>query len=292
MALVLLLVALFAGIANILTFLWVIFFDSKTLPQVFRDIRNGRPARANLGASNRFDSGIRILNFFLTVCIIGLLIAYFLTPPRVIHVQTTPTPISSTTFTLFTHTVTPSLIPSPTPLYEANWVTSLNGWSGGSGWSVNNGMLVNNGTYQDPTQNRNKISILTPPIQSLPANYTVVAQIQFQGQVSSSSVTVFGIILRGGSDLNKAGYFCYIFNTNVAKIKIAPDIDTQNNTPFSLGTSWHTYQAIANGTTISFYLDNTLVGEVIDNTFTAHGVVGLIDINSQINVRSFQVLPV
>ncbi len=96
MALILLLIAFFAGIANILTFLWTIFFGSQTLPQVWRNRRSGKPVKNNVATSGNFDPIIRIVNLFLTAFIVVLLILYFTTQSRIIPPPPTYTPTPST----------------------------------------------------------------------------------------------------------------------------------------------------------------------------------------------------
>lgn len=283
---IVLFIAFFASIANILSFLWTIVFGPKTLPQVLRDIRSGKPIRYSVGTSSKFGSVFPIVNLLLTACILIILILY-VGQPKIITSQ--PANIATPTTTSPTPTNTSILTPSPTPLDQADWSTSLNGWTGGSEWSVNHGMLVNNGTNQNQ-DDRNKVSILAP-FQLQTANYIVEAEIQYLGKVSSSNITAFGIILRGGKDLMKTGYVCYIYNTTEAKIKIIPDANSQINLSSPLDTSWHKYLVVANNTTISFYLDNKQIGEVMDNSFTSPGMVGLLDNNSQINIRNFQVIP-
>lgn len=183
---------------------------------------------------------------------------------------------------------TPTPTPTPTPalLYQADWSSGLNGWVGGSDWSTNNGMLVNNGTNTD-ISGRSLFSIVAP-FQPKTANYVVEVQIQFLGQFSSSTDYLFGIMLRGGT---ATGYLCFIFDRNQARIRTAYGSIIQYALQLPIDMSWHTYRAVVNNNLISFFMDKTLVGEILDNTYMAPGVVGLIDINSQINVRSFTISP-
>lgn len=194
---------------------------------------------------------------------------------RLSHTPTVPSP---------TPTATPT--PTPTPLYQANWSSSLNGWKGGSEWSVNNGMLVNNGTNTDLSGQSN-FSIVAP-FHPQTANYAVEVQIQFLGQFSSSKDYLFGIMLRVGAAM---GYLCYIYDGNLARIKIASGGIIQYAFQLPIDMSWHMYRAVVNNNLITFFRDNALIGEVLDSTYTAPGVVGLVGINSQINVRSFAVFP-
>ncbi len=244
------------------------------------NLGNKREGNKMLLLKKRIPLALGVLVTVVAVVIVAVLVAPILLRKL--------TPLSSTP----TRTIKPT-VTSTSLLYQADWSKGMDGWRGGSEWSVKNGMLVNNGNNQI-IDDANKISILAP-FQPQTANYAVEAQIQFLGQVSSSSRgTVFGIFVHGGSHLDEIGYDCYFDNRdNSARIKLASDTEPrrQQVIPHPLGTTLHTYRVVAKNNVISFFMDNMSMPlvEVTDNTFMLPGMVGLMDINSQIKVSSFTV---
>jgi len=146
-------------------------------------------------------------------------------------------------------------------------------------------MLVSNGNEQDN-------DFIVSPYKPTTADYAVEAQIQFVGAAPPSTTLLFGIFVRSGSNGDVVGYDGYIYG-NFAKIRRAADPHTVilQQTPYSLETSWHTYRVEAKNSTITFFIDNKQMLQVVDTAYTLPGLVGLFDNNSQINVRSFTVLP-
>lgn len=198
------------------------------------------------------------------------------------------TTISPTNTPIATTTLTPTSCLNSCLLYQADWSKGMDGWSGGSQWGVNSsGILVSNGNSQN-----NKF--IVAPYRPTTANYAVEAQIQFLQPLSpSSDPTLFGIMVRGAAEGDKIGYDCYMYN-NSARIRVAADPNSQvlQQTPYTLDTSWHTYRVEVNNNSIKCFIDNMQVLQVTDNTYMLPGEVGLLDINSQINVRSFTVVSV
>lgn len=188
-------------------------------------------------------------------------------------------------------TPTPNSFPkTPVPpnfLYQENWSQGKDGWIGDSQWTVNsNGILTSDGNASESSY------YMLAPYQPPTANYAVEVQIQFLQFMNFPGPATFGIFVRSGTNEDEMGYQAYILD-GFAKIRIAHDPTSKvlKQTTYPLDFEWHTYRIEIKNSIISFLIDNNLLAQATDTTFTLPGRVGLFDNNCRLNVRSFTVLP-
>ncbi len=199
--------------------------------------------------------------------------------------STSPTPLAPTT----TPTPTASSLPGAI-LYQADWTSGMNGWTGGSQWKVVNGMLVSDGTNAGYTATG--VDAVTAPYQPSTANYAVEASIQI---VSSPDPCYFGIRGRVQSDgSNYDGYFVG-FDTSsggavIASFSAGDYWALRGSKEYSPGSGWHTYRAAFKDNQLTLLIDGNVVLQATDNKFLSAGQVGLGNGRCQVDVNRFQVL--
>lgn len=196
-------------------------------------------------------------------------------PPPVAAPPPAPTP-----------TQTPAAAPAPAPapppstapnvLYQADWSSGFNGWTGGRDWKTVAGMLVTDGSLG--------YSETIAPYRAPTADYSVAAEIQNLGGGYGT-----GLLVRrdqsgsyyGAMGPGPGGFTCI-------GIAHADCIGPRN--PFNDAGGWHTYRIDARGNHLSLFIDGYTVNELTDNRFLTGGGVGLVTSSVQFQVRSFKVL--
>lgn len=224
----------------------------------------------------------------------------------------------------FGHNVTPTasatavahetVVPTKTPSVAAGTVLcqydttqGFSGWSTSPQWKlINDGLLGSDGT--DNGQGSSNYIAWSGCNKLLTANYAVEAQIQLVKSINSNGDFEFGIMLRG--DGNASGYEGGMAQDSCYKQVVAMLSLVQNNfigfcstspvmssVTYQLDSNWHSYRAEITGNTIRLFIDGKKVLEASGNTLydgsgnilMDAGQVGLIDINGDINVKSFKV---
>lgn len=205
------------------------------------------------------------------------------------HTSTTPGATNSNTFTAGTPIT--SQLPTPLPtisdtLYSENWSKGTDHWTGSSEWKwFKEGFLGSDGT------DNSGYLVLSPYQLQTGGGYAIEAQIQWLS-FTHSILGDFGVVVESDSGGN--GYTCgidlaegaIIAKMESGTINYNSYLKTQQ---YGLDNGYHLYRVEIKNDTISFFIDGQLIVQAQDNTYTS-GSVGLRAYDSEINVRSFQVL--
>jgi hypothetical protein len=175
----------------------------------------------------------------------------------------------------------------------------MQGWVGPKSWKTVDGMLVNDGTV------RGFLPIIAP-FKLRSRDYVVQAQIR----MTTGNGSAFGIVVR--ADGTGGGYVAGVGTAWAATVasgrngaEIAEIYDLHGfwsanqiskrlavGQLFNPGAAWHTYRVEAKGNVIRFLADDKLLATVTDNLYLEPGQVGLWCDGYQIEVRSFEVMPI
>lgn len=180
--------------------------------------------------------------------------------------------------------VPPSAPPSPPPpgtvLYQANWSSGADGWSGSADWKILNGMLINDGTGSE------RSAMIAPYSGSL-FDYAIEATLQ---KLRGGD---FGLFLR------RDGRSGYTFRAGMVPNGWRYDLGTEIATEggeglgskvFNPGTDWHTYRFEARGNNLRLLVDNNLMAEAADNRYLTGSQAGIWASAAQLNVRGFRII--
>lgn len=280
MELLVLFIVILAGIANILSFLWLILFGSKTFRQVLEDRRQGRPINSPMTSGNR--NFIGYANLALTVILL-VVVSFFFFQTKENLVPNSPghglTPNA---------TLTSSNSNLPKVLYLENGSDNWNGWYGTSDWKVSNHTLLNDGTNfccgTQPT--------ITAPyqVQGTP-NYAIEVRTQVTNY-AKDYYPCFDITIRGFQlgDVWQ-GYKASVGCDGNVTIKVSTGTDAVLvHDRFNPGNAWHTYCFEARDTNIRLFVDGNLTLQTNDNRYLSGGQVGLKSFRTQLSVSSFKVI--
>jgi hypothetical protein len=183
-------------------------------------------------------------------------------------------------------TNTPTAVPTPdgTPICQSHWSSGRGDWIAGQDWSVSGGMLVNDGT------NGNSSNWAIAPCTLTSPDYAVEAEIQVihvPGYWDGGCDHGFGLVAR-------SGYRASIIYDRNATARLS----TMDTCGGALGDQsfapdiggWHTYRLEVRGNTLTFRIDGSVMVETTNNQFASAGQVGLWGVNTQIDVRRFEVI--
>jgi len=228
---------------------------------------------------------------------VPLTVAVTATPVGTATTAPTATPAATAT-TVPTATPAPSPTPQPKPgevMYQADWTTGMNGWSGSKDWKYVSGMIVDDGSVSQPS----KDTWIVSPYQPKTADYALEVEIQTIAPKCGKQYGAddFGIIARATNDgAIVGGYHCAAGPFRGSPpgglgIAATPYFTLQTDTQaYPQDAEWHTYRLEIKGNTMTLLLDGTKRITVADNTYLVSGKVGLFSNGAQISVRSFKVI--
>ena len=172
-------------------------------------------------------------------------------------------------------------------VYQADWSSDFNGWSGDDSWKVLRGMLLNDGT-----ENPARISVPFKPGERGLSDYAVEAEIQVVGKFNVSGDRSFRMILRSGYWVGIDWHSAFGNRASIAvacPCKFSGDNEIAVTT-FEGDSDWHTYRAEVYRNEIRLLVDGREIVKAIDNRYLEGGEIELWSANMQISVQSFKVI--
>lgn len=176
-------------------------------------------------------------------------------------------------------------------LYKAQWSKDRGGWLASSHWhwsDQNGGMILT-----DSMTN----SLMLAPYQVSTSSYAVEASIQYLSYTDLTG-TAYGLVVgrtpeKGevcGVGIHEKPEHLFIAQlarpTTQSQPIIAADVF---RSPVTMNTQWHTYRVEVTPSHIRFFLDNTFVGQVTNDTSIRDGQVGIYVVGTLIAVKNFTV---
>ena len=158
-------------------------------------------------------------------------------------------------------------------IYQANWSTGLDGWSGTNQWHASNGQLYSDGS--------DCCNILAPYLMGSISNYAIEASIKIVGANDS----FFGVVARGqGDSSNLSGYICGMAGvtdegggnfSGLASISyVGYKGPALQSTSYNPGSDWHLYRIEVNRDSITLLIDGQIHTQLTDSTFSSGGHIG------------------
>lgn len=172
------------------------------------------------------------------------------------------------------------------PLYQADWSNGTAGWTTGYGWSVLNGMLINNGVDAD-----NRWGMATAPYRPRTIDFAVEAEFRVDGPGCGYS---FGFVVRSPQPREGiwAGYYANCTNDVYISIDGIPETTGGQGVSsgrYKLDGGWHRLRIEVQGNAITFFVDDNIVSNGVNNRRLSSGSVGLWSWHTQVSVRNFRV---
>jgi Domain of Unknown Function (DUF1080) len=220
---------------------------------------------------------------------IGLIMQVFLPRPTV-HTYWQPAVHNSPPLLNGSPAAPPAEIPTARSVYlTTTWPTDRGGWVGDQSWKALGGLLVNDGTSNDSSH-----WIVAPVPPSTP-DYAVEAEIQVAWTGGTGCDQGFGLVARSGYRAsvnyhwtNSGGTTAHLSTMNTCSV-----LGHQNFDPGAARYSsdgWHTYRLEVQRNTLRFLIDGNTILSALDNRSLTSGQVGLWSMNTQIDVRRFEVI--
>lgn len=167
--------------------------------------------------------------------------------------------------------------PQPNILYQANWSSGMNGWSG-PGWKSVAGMLVSDGSNGAP---------ILAPYQPTTPNYAI--EVEARADSGCSNGSYFTMVAR---DAQSGFYSAEVCGGGIYAVDASGNsnqIATLNNPP-DPGHGWHTYRLEVKDNRVTLLYDGSALASATDNRYLDAGQVGLQASGMQVSVRSFKVI--
>jgi hypothetical protein len=177
-------------------------------------------------------------------------------------------------------------------IYQTSQATGFASWAGTGQWKTAGGLLVADGSESDGLGT----AFLSAPVAAPTSDYIVEAEIQFIREGPAPGIGhSFGLIVRDDETGHYAVGFGHIWNVgdggqDELGIWLGGDSVPLGRSAYPLDGGWHTYRAEVRANKISLFVDGkSRFGATADRYLTGTAV-GLWAQNSEVNIRSFEII--